>query len=139
MKYNKIIITSIILISTSAVVIIDDYYTTITCGYKDRTCLVVEQSAVPYKVSISHLFIPPPNSSILFGVNVSYPNITLITEDFEWIYQRFKLRFVVPKSNQMYDWNRFSQIYSSAYVNYKNTFTVIIALLWLINGTSKFL
>lgn len=98
MKYIKISIISIILISTtfSWRIIRDD--TIFDCS-EGNVCKVYRQFAVPFETDLKNIFIPPPNSTILEAIQNNSLTIFKSREG-DYIYDRYKFRRFIPRTGE---------------------------------------
>lgn len=70
----------------------------VTYIIKNGTVWVMEDGSLPYETDTSHVLVPPPNASVT-SVLQSKSSIFLFTDNnYEWMYQRFKLRRVYYNS-----------------------------------------
>lgn len=96
MKYNITIMT-IILVN---VVAGDLNFTSdrVTYLIKNGTVWVIEDGSLPYETVTGHVFVPPPNASVKSVHQLKSSIILLTDNNYEWLYQRFKLREVYYNS-----------------------------------------
>lgn len=65
---------------------------------KNEMVQVRENNSIHYETHISHIFLPPPNATVVKILN-RLTNIYVYTDnDLEWLYKRFKLREVYHNS-----------------------------------------
>lgn len=98
MKYIKIIIISIILISNSSCWQFNSDEIIYDCRDGSLGCKVYRKFAVPFETDLDNIFIPPPNTSNILEAYESNPIIILRTREGDFIYERNKLRQFIPKN-----------------------------------------
>lgn len=102
MKYSNIIIICLILTSVESDVNLT--HGDITFLIKGAQVWVIENYKLPYKTHIRHIFLPPPNSTVENAIQTD-SSIFLYADNYEWQYDRFKLRNVLYNHSHTNKWS----------------------------------